>query len=157
MDGLLLELVQVCTAGSTLPLVSFSEVRGGPTMDPEVFMKKCRQVTQVLHKWENIATGVTDRKIPLLFIVPFYYCTTLACNWLTKLDKSSAIITLGHSNSLICSVWYLAVWMITEYTRTESREATFYMEVLINAVFMILNSPVKKLCLLHLTSGWNMS
>lgn len=34
--------------------------------------------------------------------------------------------------------------MITEYTRTESREATFYMEVLINTVFMILNSPVKK-------------
>lgn len=34
--------------------------------------------------------------------------------------------------------------MITEYMRTESREATFYMEVLINTVFMILNSPVKK-------------
>lgn len=64
MDGLLFELVQVYTAGSTLALLPLSlpGVVGGPTMDAKVVMKKRRQVTRVLQNYKEVA----EINLPLL-------------------------------------------------------------------------------------------
>lgn len=55
MDGLLFELAQVYTAGSTLALLPLPVpgLTGGPTVDAKVVMKEHRQVAGVLQKHCN--------------------------------------------------------------------------------------------------------
>lgn len=61
MDGLLFELAQVYTAGSTPALLPLPVpgLTGGPTVDAEVVMKKHRQVTGVLQKHRPLVTEGT--------------------------------------------------------------------------------------------------
>lgn len=62
MDGLLFELAQVYTAGSTLALlpVSVPGLTGGPTVDAKVVVEKRRKVTRLLRNYKEIATILED-------------------------------------------------------------------------------------------------